>query len=95
MKINNVIIAPVLTEKATGLVKDQVYMFEVNSKANKFQIKEVLEKLYPVKVATIRVMVRKGKSRRAGRRMTTKRLSDRKIAFIKLKEGKIDLFPQA
>ncbi|MFH0979636.1 MAG: 50S ribosomal protein L23 [Candidatus Roizmanbacteria bacterium] len=94
MKINDVIIAPILTEKATNLVKDQVYMFEVNLKANKFQIKEILEKLYKVKVSDVRLMIRKGKSRKFGRRMTTKKLADRKIAFIKLKEGKIDLFPQ-
>lgn len=94
MKINDVIIAPVLTEKATNLVKEQIYMFEVNIKANKFQIKEILEKIYKVKVSDVRVMIRKGKSRRFGRRMTTKKLTDRKIAFVKLKEGKIDLFPQ-
>ncbi|KKQ23632.1 MAG: 50S ribosomal protein L23 [Candidatus Roizmanbacteria bacterium GW2011_GWC2_37_13] len=94
MKINNIIVAPVLTEKATNLVKKQVYMFEVNLKANKFQIKEVIEKIYKVKVDDVRVMLRKGKSKRAGRRMTTMKLSDKKIAFVKLKEGKIDLFPQ-
>jgi len=94
MQINDVIIAPVLTEKATNLVKEHVYMFEVNLKANKFQIKEILEKIYKVKVSDVRVMIRKGKSRKFGRKMTTKKLADRKIAFIKLKEGKIDLFPQ-
>ncbi|PIQ72766.1 50S ribosomal protein L23 [Candidatus Roizmanbacteria bacterium CG_4_10_14_0_2_um_filter_36_35] len=94
MKINDVIIAPVLTEKATNLVKDQVYMFKVNSKANKYQIKEILEKIYKVKVSDVRVMVRKGKTRKFGRKMTAKKLADRKIAFVKLKEGKIDLFPQ-
>ena len=87
MKINNIIVAPVLTEKATNLVKKQVYMFEVNLKANKFQIKEVIEKIYKVKVDDVRVMLRKGKSKRAGRRMTTMKLSDKKIAFVKLKEG--------
>lgn len=95
MKINNVIIAPVLTEKATNMTKDKVYMFEVNAKANKFQIKNILEKIYKVKVGGIRVMIRKGKPRRIGRRMVTKKLASKKIAFVKLIEGKIDLFPQA
>jgi large subunit ribosomal protein L23 len=95
MKINNIIIEPVLTEKATGLVKENVYMFEVSSKANKHQVKEALQKLYKVKVGQVRIMVRKGKSRRLGRRMTATRLADKKFAFVKLTEGKLDLFPQA
>ncbi|MBI5127576.1 50S ribosomal protein L23 [Candidatus Roizmanbacteria bacterium] len=94
MKINNTIIAPVLTEKATNLAKDKVYMFVVNLKANKFQIKNVLEKIYKVKVEGVRVMIRKGKSRRSGRKMVAKKLTSKKIAYVKLKEGKIDLFPQ-
>ena len=94
MKINQVIVNPVLTEKATDLAKNQVYMFVVNLKANKFQIKNVLEKIYKVKVGRVRVMIRKGKSRRSGRRMVTKKLANKKIAYVKLKEGKIDLFPQ-
>jgi len=94
MKINEVIIAPVLTEKATNLTKGQVYMFYVNLKATKYQVKETLEKIYTVKVSDVRMMVRKGKEHRVGRKMLTKKLTDRKIAFVKLKSGKIDLFPQ-
>jgi large subunit ribosomal protein L23 len=70
-------------------------MFEVSSKANKHQVKEALQKLYKVKVGQVRIMVRKGKSRRLGRRMTATRLADKKFAFVKLTEGKLDLFPQA
>ena len=95
MRINDVIIAPVLTEKATNLVKTQVYMFEVHQKATKYQIKEVLEKLYSVKIFNIRTMVRKGKIRRVGKKMISKKLTDKKIAFVKVVKGKIDIFPQA
>ncbi len=95
MRINDVIIAPILTEKATNLVKDQVYMFQVNIKATKFQIKEVLEKLYSVKISDIRIMIRKGKERRVGKKMITKRSADRKIVFVRVVKGKIDIFPQA
>ena len=95
MDIKEVIIKPALTEKATNLTKDQVYMFYVNLKANKLQVKNVLEKIYKVKVADVRIMIRKGKTRRSGRRMIERKLTNKKIAFVKLKEGKIDLFPQA
>ena len=70
-------------------------MFEVDIQANKYQIKQALEKLYPVKVAEVKTTIRQGKTRRVGRRMREKKLSSRKIAFIKLKSGKIDLFPKA
>ncbi len=95
MKTDLVLIRPVLTEKATTLAAGKVYMFEVAPRANKHQIKEALERLYKVKVADIKIAVRKGKTRRVGRKLTIKKLTDKKIAFIKLAEGKIDLFPQA
>lgn len=95
MKINEVILKPVLTEKATNLTKNKVYMFEVGMKVNKHKVKTVLEQLYKVSVREVRIMIRKGKERKAGRRMKTKKLSDTKIAYVVLKEGTIDLFPQA
>ncbi len=94
MKIDRVLIKPVVTEKATGLASAKVYVFETSLDSNKYQIKNVLEKLYKVKVGEIKIMVRKGKTRKTGRKMVAKKLRDRKFAFIKLIEGKIDLFPQ-
>ncbi len=94
MKIDQVIIRPVLTEKATNLAKEKTYMFEISLKANKNQVKKTLEKLYSVKVGRVRVMVRKGKERRVGKRMKSKQLPNIKIAYVELQEGKIDLFPQ-
>jgi len=94
IKINEVIIQPILTEKATNQTKGKTYMFEVAMRANKYQIKEALEKLYKVTITEIRMMVRKGKERRVGRRMKTKKLADTKIAFVVIREGTIDLFPK-
>ncbi|KKP60694.1 MAG: 50S ribosomal protein L23 [Candidatus Roizmanbacteria bacterium GW2011_GWA2_34_18] len=94
MLINKVLIKPILTEKATNLVQSNVYMFEVDKRANKFQIKQALEKLYKVKTGAVKIMIRKGKERKTGKKMRIKKMADRKIAFIRLIEGKIDLFPQ-
>ena len=94
MLINKILIKPVLTEKATNLVQSNVYMFEVDLKANKNQIKQALEKLYKIKTGEVKVMIRKGKERRVGKKGLIKKSSSRKIAFVKLVEGKIDLFPQ-
>lgn len=95
MRIDQIIIKPILTEKATNLVKNKVYTFEVNPKANKFQIAESLEKLYQIKVGVVRVARRAGKVRKTGKKMIPKKTVPRKIAYIQVKEGKIDLFPQA
>lgn len=94
MNINQVIIKPVVTEKAMHLVKSNVYTFQVHNDSSKPQIADVLEKLYKVKVAKIRIVSRDGKMKRVGKKMQYKKTADRKIAYIQLKEGKIDLFPQ-
>ena len=95
MKIEEVLIKPVLTEKGTNLANKKEYLFETNIKANKNNIKDALEKIYKVKVKQVKVIIRKGKNRRVGKRMVSKKLADRKIAFVKLSEGEIDLFPKA
>ncbi len=94
MKVNEIIISPILTEKATNLAKEKkVYMFLVNLKANKNQIKTVLEKLYPVKIDLVRTLIKKGKKQRVGKKLKIKKLSSQKVAFVKLKKGEFDFFP--
>lgn len=95
MKINEVIIKAMLTEKATKLAGDKIYMFQVATKANKLQIKHVIEKTYAVKVSEVHITNRKGKQKRAGRKMIKRRLPTRKIALVTVREGKINLFPEA
>ncbi len=95
MKPNSVILKPVLTEKGTQLAQKSVYMFYVAQKARKAQVKSALEILYPVKIKKIRITIRKGKMRRTGKRFIYKQLPDKKIAYVTIKEGKLDLFPQS
>ena len=95
MNINTIIIKPVITEKTTRLSQEKVYAFQVNTDVNKHQVAETIEKLYSVEVDTVRMMTRKGKEKKVGRKMMIKKLADTKIAYIKLKKGTIDLFPQS
>lgn len=95
MDKKNIILKPLITEKTTNLSKNKVYSFIVNEKANKNQIKKLIEEIYKVKVYEVKVVIRKGKIKRKGRRMLAKRQSNRKIAYVKLKEGKIDIFPES
>ena len=57
----DVIIAPVITEKATLASEHSQVMFKVSRHATKPQIKEAVEKLFDVKVKSVNTHVRKGK----------------------------------
>lgn len=95
MRINDVLKKPYITEKALKDAETQVYTFEVEKKASKNQIKQAIERIFKVRVGNVHTMVRKGKIRRVGRRMIRKTLSSKKIAYIKILEGKIDIMPQS
>lgn len=94
MRSNSIIIKPILTEKATKLATENKYMFFVDLKANKHQIKHAIETAFSVKVGNVNVYKRKGKSVKKGKRQMEKKLSDSKIAYVSLKEGKLDIFPK-
>jgi len=94
MKIKPVLLKPILTEKATKLSSENKYMFSVSLNANKHQIKNALENAYSVKVGSVNVQKRKGKVVKKGKRLIEKKLPDTKIAYISLKEGKLDIFPK-
>lgn len=80
---------PVLTEKATKLGEQGQYVFEVDPKANKIEIKKEIEKLFEVDVVSVRTVRVKGKEKM---RYTRKgimrgRTPLRKKAYITLKKG--------
>ncbi len=58
----------IITERTTALKQNNnEYVFEVDKRANKYQIKMAVEKAFKVKVDSIRTMVVPGKLRRMGR----------------------------
>ena len=59
----DIIVAPVVTEKATVASEHNKVVFKVASKATKPQIKEAVEKLFDVKVKSVNTLVRKGKKK--------------------------------
>ena len=81
----NVILAPVITEKSEKLKLDNVYVFKVNSKANKTQIKNEIEKKFKVKVVSVNTLNAVQKKRRVGR--YTGLTTAYKKAYVKLAEG--------
>jgi large subunit ribosomal protein L23 len=81
----DIIVAPVVTEKATLASDHNKVLFKVASKATKPQIKEAVEKLFDVKVKSVNTLVREGKSKMFRGNYGSQ--SDTKRAIVTLEEG--------
>ncbi len=85
-KYLEIIKSPVITEKSTRLSQEEnKYVFKVDSKANKNQIKKAVETIFKVKVVEISTLNAKTKKRRVGR--YTGLTNRYKKAIVKLAEG--------
>ncbi len=92
MRAQDIIRRPLVTEKSTTQRETgNTIAFEVDARANKLEIKRAVETQWKgVKVASVRIANMHGHFRRQGRFIG--RLPDWKKAFVRLREGKIDLF---
>lgn len=90
-RIHQIILAPVISEKASrASERHNQAVFKVSRDAEKPEIKEAVEALFNVKVAAVRTLNVKGKTKRFGQRLG--RRSDWKKAYVTLAEGQqIDL----
>lgn len=85
-KYLEIVKAPVITEKAANLGQNEgKYVFKVDPKANKTEIKLAIEKLFNVKVQDVRTINVKPKKRRVGRYAGLTNRS--KKAIVTLAEG--------
>ncbi len=91
-----VLIKPIITEKAEGLSENlSQYSFVVNKKANKIEIKNAIQKMYDVKVASVNTanMPGKAKNRNTKSGLIKGRVSSYKKAMVTLADGQeIDFF---
>jgi large subunit ribosomal protein L23 len=92
----SIVIKPVVSEKANAISeKNNRFTFKVQPDLNKFQIKDLIEKLYDVKVVEIKTMNYDGKKKQ---RYTRRGLQRGKVAAFKkalvtLEEGQtIDFY---
>jgi large subunit ribosomal protein L23 len=89
----DVIIAPIITEKSMKDASIGRYTFKVATSANKFSIKEAIEKKFKVKVLKTFVSLVKGKTGRKGARREEFVKTAWKKATVQLaKDQKIALF---
>jgi len=88
-----ILIEPHITEKATKLAQEDQYVFKVNSKANKSEIKKAVEQTYDVDVIKVRTMNSPRKKRTKGRIEGWKK--GFKKAIVRIEEGqKIEIMPR-
>lgn len=88
LNIHEILRVPHVTEKsntATEQLEGRVVAFKVRSDANKYQIKEAVEKLFNVQVESVRTANFHGKVKRRGR--SRGRRPDWKKAYVTLKPG--------
>lgn len=95
MRIHDIIKKAVITEKALSEGRANVYVFVVDNRASKHQIKGAVEELFGVEVGTVKTLIRKGKTRRTGRKMANKTLPDVKKAYVTVTKGTIDIIPKS
>jgi large subunit ribosomal protein L23 len=85
IKAYDVILSPVITEKATLVSEANQVVFKVAPTASKTDIKSAVESLFNVKVKAVNTLVRKGK--RKVFKGIRAQLSDTKKAIVTLAEG--------
>ena len=82
---HDIIIEPVLTEKADDERERNVYVFKVKRDANKKEIKKAVENIFEVRVTRVNTVNVKGKMKRARMRYWTETQGYKK-AYVKVHE---------
>jgi large subunit ribosomal protein L23 len=91
MEVTTIIRKPLITEKSTFASEQNRYVFEVDRRASKPQIRRAVEELYGVRVLGVATQNRKGQQRR--NRFGFWRTKARKRAIVKVHpEDRIELF---
>lgn len=81
----DIIFAPIITEKTASMEENRTYVFKVDVRANKTQIKQAIENAFNVKVENVNTMNIHPKTKRVGR--YTGKTNRYKKAIVKLAEG--------
>ena len=82
--LSDVILKPVITEKAMDMISGKRYVFKVVKDANKVEIAKAVEAMFDVKVADVNTIIMKKKPKRLGAHMGY--TGEWKKAIVTLKE---------
>ena len=91
--LSDVILRPVITEKAMDMISAKRYVFKVVKDANKVEIAKAIEEIFGVKVAKVNTLNMQGKMKRLGARPAGRRASWKKAMVTLTADSKaIELF---
>jgi large subunit ribosomal protein L23 len=63
---NEVLLAPVVSEKSYSLIDDRKYSFKIHPDAHKTQVRQAVEELFDVKVERVNIVKVQAKPKRRG-----------------------------
>jgi large subunit ribosomal protein L23 len=88
-----ILLRPVVSEKSYGLMDAGTYVFVVDKRANKIEIRDAVQDAFGVRVASVNTLNRKGKRKRQGRSRIYGKRPDTKRAIVRLMgDDRIELF---
>ena len=91
---NEVLLAPVVSEKSYSLIADRKYTFKVHKNAHKTQVRQAVEELFGVQVMGVNIIKVQAKPKRRGISKGTR--PGWKKAIVQLREGQtIEIFEGA
>ena len=91
---NEVLLAPVVTEKSYELIDERKYSFRVHQDAHKTQVRQAVEELFDVKVERVNILKVQSKPKRRGLKRGKK--PGWKKAIVQLRQGEtIEIFAGA
>lgn len=91
---NQVLLAPVVSEKSYSLLGDRKYTFRVHEDAHKTQVRQAVEELFEVKVQAVNIVKVRPKPKRRG--VSRGRRPGWKKAIVQLRPGyEIEIFEGA
>ena len=91
---NEVLLAPIVSEKSYSLIDDNKYSFRIHQDAHKTQVRQAVEELFGVKVERVNIVKVQSKPKRRG--MTRGQRPGWKKAIVQLRAGDtIEIFQGA
>jgi large subunit ribosomal protein L23 len=91
---NQVLLAPVVSEKSYELIEQRKYSFRVHPDAHKTQVRQAVEELFAVRVQGVKILKVKPKPKRRG--LVRGQKPGWKKAIVQLREGEsIEIFEGA
>ena len=92
MEARDILKRPVITERSSEVMADKKYTFEVDTRANKTQLKQAVQEIFGVKVEKVNIMNYKGKFKRMGKHAGYTNKRRKAIVKLTADSKEIELF---